>query len=368
MKYKFLKSILVATIVATSTITLNPLQDKGIQIVEAKSKIKLNTTKKTIYKGSTYTLKVKGTKKKVKWTTSNKKVATVNSKGKVTAKKKGTATITAKVSGKTLKCKITVKNKPSSYMVNLEFNKTYKNYDITGDKKSDAIKIKPQKYSGDRYKYGDKIFVYINGKRLILSMKYGECFRMKIKLVKLNNKVFLFVNGYAENDWDAWQILYEYKKGKLVKAYDFKRINAKYGYHPEATITKVTNNKIYVRHFLVSNSLGCLEFNNVYQYKNGKISRTSNISNVSWSGVNQKSYKKVKYGYMKKTKTIYTSPTSNKKKGTIKKGTKVKPIKVYMTDKKMYILLKTKSGKTGWVKGSKNIYEEPLMDECLFVG
>lgn len=110
MKNKLLKNIIVATIVATSTITLNPLQNKGIQVVEAKSKIKLNTTKKTIYKGSTYTLKVKGTKKKVKWTTSNKKVATVNSKGKVTAKKKGTATITAKVGGKKLKCKITVKN------------------------------------------------------------------------------------------------------------------------------------------------------------------------------------------------------------------------------------------------------------------
>ena len=71
---------------------------------------------------------------------------------------------------------------------------------------------------------------------------------------------------------------------------------------------------------------------------------------------------------MKVTKTIYTSPTSNKKKGKIKKGTKVKPIKVYMTDRKMYILLKTKSGKTGWVKGSKNINSNPLMAECQFAG
>ena len=51
-----------------------------------------------------------GTSKKVTWSSSNKKVAAVSTKGKVTAKKKGTAIITAKVSGKKYKCKITVKN------------------------------------------------------------------------------------------------------------------------------------------------------------------------------------------------------------------------------------------------------------------
>jgi uncharacterized protein YjdB len=72
--------------------------------------IKLNATSKTIYKGKSATLKVSGTKKKVKWSSSNKKVATVSSKGKVTAQKKGICYISAKVVGKTLKCKITVKN------------------------------------------------------------------------------------------------------------------------------------------------------------------------------------------------------------------------------------------------------------------
>lgn len=76
--------------------------------VQAASKIKLNTTKKTLIKGTTYTLKVKNTKKKAKWSTSNKKVATVNSKGKVTAIRKGTTTIKAKIGKKTYSCKIKV--------------------------------------------------------------------------------------------------------------------------------------------------------------------------------------------------------------------------------------------------------------------
>ena len=73
----------------------------------------LNVKKATLTKkkGSAHTLqlKVQYQKGKVKWASSNKKVATVTAKGKVTAKKKGKATISAKVAGKTYKCKITVK-------------------------------------------------------------------------------------------------------------------------------------------------------------------------------------------------------------------------------------------------------------------
>ena len=61
--------------------------------------------------GKTVTLKVNGTKKTVKWSSSNKKVATVSQKGRVKALKKGSATIYARVAGKKLKCKVTVKAK-----------------------------------------------------------------------------------------------------------------------------------------------------------------------------------------------------------------------------------------------------------------
>ena len=75
----------------------------------------IKLSKKTVYlaKGATYKLKVKGTKAKVKWKSSNKKIATV-SKGKIKAKKVGKCTITAKVKGKTLKCKVIVETKAAN--------------------------------------------------------------------------------------------------------------------------------------------------------------------------------------------------------------------------------------------------------------
>ena len=78
--------------------------------VEAAS-IRLSKKNVTIKVGQTITLKVKGTKKKVKWSSNKSSVAKVTQKGKVTGKKAGSAKITAKVKGKKLICKITVKSK-----------------------------------------------------------------------------------------------------------------------------------------------------------------------------------------------------------------------------------------------------------------
>ena len=81
------------------------------------TKVKLNKTKSTMTIGKKQTLKATVTPKKasskaVVWKSSNKKVATVTSKGVVKAKKAGTVTITATAkdgSGKKASCKVTVK-------------------------------------------------------------------------------------------------------------------------------------------------------------------------------------------------------------------------------------------------------------------
>lgn len=68
----------------------------------------LNATKKSLAVGKTYTLKLTGATAK-KYTSSNKSIATISSKGKITAKKAGKATITVTDSNKkTYKCTVTV--------------------------------------------------------------------------------------------------------------------------------------------------------------------------------------------------------------------------------------------------------------------
>lgn len=96
----------------------------------AKKKPKLNKKKVTLYVGKTAKLKVKNTKKKVKWSSSKKSVATVTKTGKVTAKKKGKATITAKVAKKKLKCTVTVKEK---IVYQAQMVENFESYDVGTD-------------------------------------------------------------------------------------------------------------------------------------------------------------------------------------------------------------------------------------------
>lgn len=98
IKKLFVFGLAMATVV-TSTLVVPAKSEAKVKL--SKSKIRVNV-------GATYKLKVKGTKKKVKWSTKNKKIATVNKKGTVKGIAPGSTTVTAKVSKKKLTCKVTV--------------------------------------------------------------------------------------------------------------------------------------------------------------------------------------------------------------------------------------------------------------------
>ena len=79
---------------------------------------KISKSSISLTKGKSYDLSVTGTASSPKWSTSNKKVATIKKvsarKYRVTAKSSGSATIKAKVNGKTLSCKVTVPKSSSA--------------------------------------------------------------------------------------------------------------------------------------------------------------------------------------------------------------------------------------------------------------
>lgn len=97
-----------------------------VTVIEKVSKITLNHKSAYLSKGQKLTLKATvsnstATNKKVVWTSSNKKVATVNSKGQVVAKGNGTTTIKVKAtdgSGKYATCTIRVITRTTSVRLN----------------------------------------------------------------------------------------------------------------------------------------------------------------------------------------------------------------------------------------------------------
>lgn len=115
----YVKGVKAGTTKVTVTSKKNSKKKATIKVVVKKAAVKkvtLNAKTATLAVGGKKTLKAtvsptKNVSKKVAWSTSNKKIATVSSKGVVKGVKEGKATITAKAadgSGKKATCKVTV--------------------------------------------------------------------------------------------------------------------------------------------------------------------------------------------------------------------------------------------------------------------
>lgn len=130
-----------------------------------RSAIKLKKGKTvTAYICTTELAKLKISGSKFKWTSSNKKVATVSSKGIVTAKKKGKTTITAKKGKITYKCKLIVETpKLSKKTASLSVGKSYQ-FKVSRTKQ----KIK--------WTSSDSSVVSINSKGKVTAKKAGTVF------------------------------------------------------------------------------------------------------------------------------------------------------------------------------------------------
>lgn len=138
--------------------------------VSAAEKPSLNRTTIKIIPGISRTLKVEGTTETVTWSSSDKSVAKVSSKGKVTSVGVGTATITAKFGKSTLKCQVTVipgtiKFNKSSYSVT-EGKSINLKAEIKGSKQIGCISWNPAVASASVSKWADNtVSIKVKGKK-----------------------------------------------------------------------------------------------------------------------------------------------------------------------------------------------------------
>ena len=168
--------------------------------VEAKAAPRLNYKKVTLVQGKKKRLKVRNLsrRRKVKWYSTKKSVATVNKKGVVKAKKKGKTYIVAKVGKKKYRCKVIVKKK-----VTKKKKKTKKSNKKVKINKSTKRQLISGKYAtrivgpdGDIYFELNKtedMFKYLEGAPKTIS------FGNKVKYYKWysSNNSILSINKYG---------------------------------------------------------------------------------------------------------------------------------------------------------------------------
>lgn len=200
---KTLKKLLMSFFMMSLIIFIVPITFKAYydySSVQAAS-IKLSTTSKTLHIGYGCKLNITGTKKKVTWSSTNPKVATVTQSGYVTAKSKGNTIIKAKVNGKVYQCKIAVNKTACSQLY------TTRNMKFLGVSKNVT-------YSSSNSKIAS---IDKNGK--ITMKKIGN---VKIT-AKVNNKKYSFTLRVVADGWikDAKGNKYYYKNNKKLTGWQY---------------------------------------------------------------------------------------------------------------------------------------------------
>ena len=125
---KAMKCLLVAlSLCLGGTAGLQCLPSEQAVIQAATKKVALNRSSLKMIKGTSYQLRLNNNKRKIRWSSSNAKIASVTSKGTVKAVKNGSAKIYAKVSGKTYSCSVKVETPyMSKKSVTMYKGKSYK--------------------------------------------------------------------------------------------------------------------------------------------------------------------------------------------------------------------------------------------------
>lgn len=134
--------------------------------VLAASKPKISKKSAKLTYGQSVTLKVSGTRGRIRWKSSNKKVAAVNGSGVVTAKGVGRATITAKAGSKKLSCKITVRVKSLKISMKSLTLSPKKSYRLVAVADGRPVTVK--------WKVSNKKVVTVNKKGVVKAKKQGN--------------------------------------------------------------------------------------------------------------------------------------------------------------------------------------------------
>lgn len=221
---------------------------KGVKTIAGLKHLKINTFRKTIYTGSTYDLKILGTKLKPVWSTDNYRIAGVYRNGCVLAKRPGKARITGQLGGRKFTCDVVVKNKPApdrrvaqnyeklfSYMKKKGLKDSEGNYTLVG-------------YTSDYFMTGMKYIpkqdiLYMSSYQIVRDKKArdtakSEAVNLWMNCAK-NNRIRVvwkqkFSDGtlleaetvlYAPNYRGEENLSFKYKNGKIMDPKKSKDVN-----------------------------------------------------------------------------------------------------------------------------------------------
>lgn len=213
----------VAVIIVTLVFVMILFNQRAYAV---KKSLTLNENKIEISKGETYILiaSAVGLKKKVTWSSSNKKVATVK-RGVIVGKRKGKTTIIAKCGRMKAKCKVVVKAETETGIYHTEkgdiryedYRTPNSNYNLTIDISGDKLIIEGKMKRSILGEYGKPEIV--KGDRHIFILSSATKFWSGD--IEISKERFLSIEKVDRKKWanqDTISFMLDMKDGKVVNA------------------------------------------------------------------------------------------------------------------------------------------------------
>ncbi len=230
----------------------------------------------------------------------------------------------------------------------------YVSADMTGDGKSDSIKIITSKYKNSTIR---TIKVLINNKTAYTkNISSGHTNYIRVKYAKMSNsREFLQIIGYGKKNSIDFNQVFRYNKSskKLVSVSSFNQKPATAG-----EITSATGSYITISHSNQSNEVGTITWSFQYRYTNQKLVLVSPTTTTVKSVIG--SYKKDKYtNLFKKNQFVAAKKLSfyngSRFSYSVKAGQTITLKKLTFSNNTIYLQFQY-GNKTGWAHVNRSNY------------
>ncbi len=255
------------------------------------------------------------------------------------------------------------RTKAASNIKTLTKNKTYTTK-LTGTAKHKVRYTTPANPSDS---YSVYLKLYIDGKT-VYSLKHENIFYYDVQLLTVkSNRVLIGITEYTDNEYTMFNNIYEYKNGKLKLLKNLATLTRSSGTKATKLLTgwgrghlySLSGTKLEVVWYDATVATGCICYVASYKIGTNSIKKNSTSNTVRMMTSDMDIGKANPKWTAKYTLKAYTTAGGSKNAFTIKPGNKVTLLTMTVKNGKRYLQVKNSSGKKGWIVNPDTDFNRP---------
>ena len=245
--------------------------------------------------------------------------------------------------------------------VSLEPDIVYSQYDVTGDRSTDTVKV--EIVNNEDENDSETIQIFVNDK-IAFKQKREWGPYWSVELIKLGNgKVFFDIYSMISSDDDRIHQLYTCENNKLKSVYDYQKYYDEYTINYSVDIVKVSGNIIETEVRAQFYTTGSIQYDMNLNFEDGKFERSENSFALQYKAMSKEN----KWTVNTKIK-VYEEAGNKKVAYTLKKGSIVKLDKVVYNNNEVYFQVENNKGEKGYIVAAKTYPDTLYFKEVQHAG